>query len=170
MRRAAAALLSLLVLAGLTAGCAKAKGSREAFCKQLRETPAVGTALAGYPSGDGATYTKQLREARAAFGDLQKAAPRSIRADVGAVGELVDEIVDAIEENPDDPTAVAGQLRMEMLSSPSAAKSALNVGNYAAKECGVTLNPAGAVPPASFETPSSLGPLPTAPSTVDGGG
>ena len=48
-----ALVLAVLTVAGATAGCAKAKGSKEAFCKQLRETPALSTALAGYPSGDG---------------------------------------------------------------------------------------------------------------------
>src|SRR6187397_1090322 len=105
MRRSVALLLAVLTVAGATAGCAKANGSKEAFCKQLRETPALSTALAGYPSGDGSAYAEQLREARDAFGDLQKAAPRSIRADVGAVGELVDDIVEAIEDHPSDPAA-----------------------------------------------------------------
>jgi hypothetical protein len=170
MRRFVALVLAVLTVAGATAGCAKAKGSKEAFCKQLRQTPALSTALAGYPSGDSATYTTQLREARDAFGDLQKAAPRSIRADVGAVGELVDDIVGAIEDHPDDAAAVASQLRMNMLTSPSAAKSALNVSNYASKECGLSLNPAAAVPPDSFDMPTSSVPPPTAPATTTDGG
>jgi len=145
MRRSLALVLAVLTVAGATTGCAKAKGSKEAFCKQLRE-------------------------ARDAFGDLQKAAPRSIRADVGAVGELVDDVVGAIEDHPDDAAAVASQLRMNMLTSPSAGKAALNVGNYASKECGVSLNPAGAVPPNSFDTPTSSVPVPTAPATTTDGG
>ena len=170
MRRSVALLLAVLTVAGATAGCAKANGSKDAFCKQLRETPALSTALAGYPSGDGSAYAEQLREARDAFGDLQKAAPRSIRADVGAVGELVDDLVEAIEDHPSDPAAVASQLRMDMLSSASAAKAALNVGNYASKECGVSLNPVGAMPPEAFEIPTSSVPRPAGPDTTTGDG
>ena len=171
MRRTVTLLTALVVTAVATSGCAKAHGSKEAFCTQLRKTPAIATALAGYPSGDASSYVEQLHEARDAFGELQKAAPRSIRADVGSVGALVDDIVRAIEKNPDDPTAVAGQLRMQMLSSPSSAKSALNVGNYATKECGVALNPVGAVPP-SFGVPStsSLPPTLSVPPTSSGTG
>ena len=154
MRRAVTLLTVLVVTAAATSGCARAHGSKEAFCEQLRKTPAIATALAGYPSGDGSSYVEQLREARQAFGALQRAAPRSIRADVGSVGELVDEIVKAIEKHPDEPTAVASQLRMDMLSAPSSAKAALNVGNYATKECGVALN-TGAGPATSFDVPST---------------
>lgn len=158
MRRVATIVVTLVVVAAGVSGCAKAHGSREAFCEQLRKTPALATALAGYPSGDAATYAKQLRQARQAFGDLQKAAPRSIRADVGSVGELVNDIVKAIEQHPDDPAGVASALRMRMMSSPSAAKAAVNVGNYASKECGIKL---GSLPetPSTFELPRTSVPM-----------
>ena len=165
MRRVAALLVALVAIAATTVGCARAKGSKEAFCDQLQETPALTTALAGYALGGTETYVDQLKEARAAFGDLQKAAPRSIRADVGQIGEVVDDVVTAIEENPGNPGAVAAQLRIQMMSSASAAKAALKVSNFAVKECGVSIG--GADPmPGTFEGPGASVPSGMMPATT----
>jgi hypothetical protein len=138
-----AGAVAALVLAGpaLVAGaCAKPKGSKEELCEQLPDTPALESVLAGFTTTDPDALRASVDDAIERFRDLEAAAPREIKPDVAEVVVVVEEIGEAVKEDPEDREAVADAVRSIALEHTGAAAAALRLADYASRECGIDLN------------------------------
>ena len=135
-----------VVVVGLAAaialpGCSRSQGSEEAYCRQLRQTPALATTLNGFADDDPAEVRTRVADARTAFAALEKAAPKEVRHDTETVVALVDAVLDAVVAHKGDAAATASQVREVVRRHPDAATAARNVSTYASQHCSVTLNP-----------------------------
>jgi hypothetical protein len=72
---------------------------------------------------------------------MADAAPGAIDGQADAVVALVDEVLDAIEANPDDPEAAAAAVRSAMADHEGVAEDRAELVAYAEAECDVVLDP-----------------------------
>jgi len=140
-RVASAGLAALLVTSVAAAGCSKENGSKAAFCQQVKTVPALSGVLSGFDRADAEELTRRLDGARRAYGELTTAAPAAIEDDTAALVRLVDDVLDAVQDHPKNPSAVASTLRRNVADHPDATASSAVVSAYADKECRVRLDP-----------------------------
>ncbi|MCU1353686.1 MAG: hypothetical protein JWM05_2895 [Acidimicrobiales bacterium] len=156
MRRTLSTLAVAVLLVIVPVACSKSKGNKEAFCKQLKVTPALSEALTGFSADDPTTLRTKLDGVNKAFADLERQAPREIRSDVSEVTDLVGEIVKVVQANTDNPAAIQKGLRTLAASRTGAAKAALRLAAYGKDQCKVDLNAtdggATSAPPATTTT------------------
>lgn len=148
MRRTRRALAALSTAAILTLGavaCTSDPGSEEAFCDQVGEVPTMGVLLSGFADADPVELERRLDAGATAYEELRDAAPGEIRGRVSEVVDLVTAMIDAVRANPDDPDALATDLRAAVAEQPEIEQAATEVETYARTTCGVELGPS-AVP------------------------
>jgi hypothetical protein len=130
----------LAVGALVLSGCSKDEGSQEAFCAQVAKVPSLEATLSRFSEVDADVLADRIEKARAAYHDLEDAAPGQIDGETAAVVDLVDAVLDAVLEHPDDPEQAAAQLREAMDDHAGVDDDRAAVAAYAADECGVTLD------------------------------
>ena len=142
MRRAAIAV----VVAGLltTVGCTTSGGSKEKFCAALPKTGDLLSILSEFDSTDPAVLVKRFDAGLTEYRDLERAAPREIRADVAKVADAVEVVLNVVRQHPDDLGAIRTELGAKATTLASAGKSAQTLASYAQDACGETLSGAGA--------------------------
>ena len=158
-------VVSCVVLVALVVplGCAKSKGSKAEFCRELRRTSGLDEVLSGFATDDPATIRRKMREAADQFSKLERAAPREVRSDVTQVSDLVGKVVDIVDRSPDDPQEIAKRLRAVALTAGGAPAAALRLSRYAKDQCQLDLN---APPDASGGPPTTSPPGGTTPSSA----
>lgn len=134
---AAVGALSLLI----SAGCTQSSGSTKAFCDQVAQVPSLETVLARFSEADPGELRTRIDKARSAYHALEDAAPSEIHDETADVVALVDDILDAVADNPDDPVKAADQLRKAMADHKGVAGSRTKVASYAERNCKVQLDP-----------------------------
>ncbi len=174
MRRLVASLVVVSAVA-LPLACSKAKSSRAAFCRELRRTSGLEQVLSGYSTDEPSTIRRKMRDAARQFARLEQAAPREVRSDVAQVSNLVDKIVEAVDQSPADPQAIAKRLRPIAANNSGALLAGLRMTRYAADQCKLELNAPGgprpvvtSAPPApapDASAPAASGPVTPVPST-----
>lgn len=140
-KSAGIAVVVALSLATGSFGCSAKEGSRKAFCARVKDLPALDEIVTGYSEADPAELSGRLERATESYADLSDAAPDEIRQSVRTLVDLVDAVIEGLGRNPDDPEATADDLRAAVLQHPGAPMAAVRVADYAAKHCGVQLNP-----------------------------
>lgn len=138
-----ATALTVLLAFGVPA-CSRQQGSQAAFCREVRQAPDLRATLSGFSDADPAELGTRLTTAREAYERLRRAAPGPIRSDTREVVALVDDIIAAVYDHPDDPDAVVSQARRSVAARPGAAEAARSVTAYAARACNLELDPSGA--------------------------
>lgn len=138
-RASLAALCATALLA--TAGCTHSSGSTTAFCEQVAQVPALETVLARFSETDPGELRTRIDKARSAYHALGSAAPSEIHDETAQVVDLVDDILDAVADNPDDPVKAADQLRKAMADHKGVAGARTKVAAYAERHCKVQLDP-----------------------------
>src|SRR3954451_1201181 len=108
--RRIAGLLAATVITMSVAGCTHDKTSYTAFCKQLKKTPSMTSAVTGYTDADSQELQKRLTSARAAYAKLADTAPDEIESAVKTVVALADIVIDAVAQHPGDQAALARQV------------------------------------------------------------
>ena len=126
MRRVVVSCVVLVALV-VPLGCAKSKGSKAEFCRELRRTSGLDEVLNGFATDDPATIRRKMREAADQFSKLERAAPREVRSDVTQVSDLVGKVVDVVDRSPDDPQEIAKRLRAVALTAGGAPAAALRL-------------------------------------------
>lgn len=153
-RRLKSVALAVLV-AVLIAACTGSGGSTKSFCERLPKTENVLDILADFGSTTPAQLADRFEAGLADYRDLERSAPRSIRADVARVADTVELILDVVKRNPDDMAAIRRELGGKAAQLASAGKSGQAVARFSRDECGLTLDstsPASIIPPVSAET------------------
>lgn len=140
-RRALAALSTAAVLLLVSGSCTTDPGSEEAFCDQVGEVPTMGVLLAGFADADPVELERRLDAGATAYEGLRDEAPEQIRGRVSEVVDLVTAMIDAVRANPDDPDALAADLRAAVAEQPEIEQAATEVEAYARTTCGVELDP-----------------------------
>ena len=138
--RVRAGLAALVCGALLVSGCTGDGGSTEAFCDKVDEVPSIEAVLSRFSEVDADVLADKVEKARAAYHELEDAAPGEIDGETAAVVSLVDDIFDAVIEHPDDPEEAAAQLRAAMDEHEGVDDDRAAVTAFAADECGVTLD------------------------------
>lgn len=135
---AAALLVAVALITG--AGCSKDEGSTQAFCTEVKQVPALETVLDRFTEADPAVLDDRIDKARAAYADLAEAAPEQIADETDAVVSLVDEILDAVQENPTDPAQASAQLRKAVAARKGIDGDRTKVAAFAQEHCDVELD------------------------------
>ena len=140
-RAALVALASLAVVgaAGLGA-CSKDGGSKAEFCAQVQVVPSLETVIARFSETDPAVLDDRIDRARAAYHDLEDAAPKEIHGDTAEVVAVVDEVLDAVAAHPSDPAKATAALRAKVKQHPKVGAARARVVRYAKAECDVVLD------------------------------
>src|SRR3954451_17497055 len=102
-RSAAAIATSALLALAVLSGCTHSTGSVEKFCAQVRKVPALESVLARFSEADPDVLQDRIDKARSAYDSLEADAPSDIAGSTKAVVSLVDDVLDAVEQNPSDP-------------------------------------------------------------------
>jgi len=136
-RRAAVALVLATLL--IAVGCTSSGGSKEKFCAELPKTGDVLSILSDFESTDPALLVKRFDAGLEEYRNLERAAPREIRADVARLADAVELVLDVVRKHPDDLGAIRTELGANAATLATAGKAALTVGDYAQDECGQTL-------------------------------
>ena len=161
MRRLAPTVAAAVLVVALPVACTTSKGSKAAYCSQLKHTPALADVLSGFGTDDPRTLTKKLDTVTRQFRDLEHAAPREVRSDTSEVADLVTAIAQVVKDNAGNPTVIPARLRTLAVSRTGAAKAAQGIATYAKQQCNISLNPTD--PPTA---PTTGGPATTgAPTT-----
>jgi hypothetical protein len=133
--------LVALAVAVAPSGCSRSSGSTEAFCREVRQVPALESVLNRFSEADPDLLADRIAKARAAYERLADAAPGEIRDETAQVVELVDAVLQAVEDHPSDPAAAADQLREAVADQPEAERSRAEVAAFAQERCDVRLDP-----------------------------
>src|SRR4051812_43065495 len=136
---AAAALVAILVAVALS-GCTHSSGSTAKFCAQVRKVPALESVLARFSEADPDVLRDRIDKARSAYDSLETDAPSEIAGDTKAVVSLVDDVLDAVEQNPSDPAKAAAQLRTAMARHQGVEAKRAKLTAYARTTCDVQLD------------------------------
>ena len=153
MRRCVLALLIASTLLAAT-GCSTSSGSKDKFCAAIPKTEDVMSILSDFSSTDPTKLQARFDDGLAQFRALEKAAPREIRADVSAVADAVEKILDVVTRHPDDLSAIRTELAGSAATFAKAGAAGQRVGDYAQDECHVDL---GGTPPATGVTTTTTG-------------
>ncbi len=130
-------MIAGFVLAG--ASCTRSSGSQEKFCAALPRTGDLLSLLSRLDPSDPEGTAQRFERGAEKFRELEKAAPREIRADVADVGDAYQKVLDAVKAHPDDLPAVRRDLADDSATFAAAARSALRMADYAKRECGIDL-------------------------------
>jgi hypothetical protein len=147
--------IALVVMLVVAAACSSDAGSKEAFCEQLPKTADLLSLMSQVETSDPAALRQAFDEGLADFRALERAAPRELRSDVGAVADAAERLADAIERNAGDPAALAEELQRNKDEYIGVQRPALEVARYAQEECGIDL---GGGPAPSSSPPTTLPP------------
>ena len=157
---AAALAGAAALLATVAAGCTKDAGSTKAFCARVKEVPALETVLDRFTEADPSVLDDRIEKARTAYAELADAAPKAIADETDEVVSLVDDILDAVEENPTDQAKASAQLRKAMAAHEGIDADRAKVAAFAQDHCDVQLDATLGGGPADSTTTT------TAPDTV----
>jgi hypothetical protein len=133
--------ITAIVVALGPGACADDDGSVEEFCAELKALPALESVLSRFSEADPEQLADSIERARSAYHDLEDAAPGAIHNETQTVVNLVDEVLDAVDRNPDDPQAAADEVRSAMDEHPDVEPARTAVARYAEAECKVELDP-----------------------------
>jgi hypothetical protein len=131
---------ALLLASGGLAACSDDAGSPEAFCAQVEQVPSLESVLSRFSEADPDLLADRIAKARAAYDELAEAAPAEIEDETDQVVALVDAILDAVEEHPDDPAKASAQLRTAMADHEGVEADRAKVADYAQATCDVQLD------------------------------
>jgi len=137
-RTAGIALATVLVLAP---ACSD-DGDSEAFCDRLGETDQLGDVLGALDTSDPAGVQDALQQTLDQFQELEADAPGAIRDDVARLRQGVELVLEAVEDDPDDPAAVRAAITGELDELSGLAQAGEAVEVYARDECGFALGEA----------------------------
>ena len=136
----AALTASVLLVVALASACTNDGGSPEEFCAQVKKVPALEAVLARFSEADTDLLDDRIAKAREAYDDLAAAAPSEIDDETDQVVSLVNDILDAVEQNPDDPAKASSQLRKAMADHEGVDADRAKVAAYAKEQCDVQLD------------------------------
>jgi uncharacterized protein HemY len=139
--RAGRSIVAIVIAATAATGCGGDEGSTASFCAEVAEVPALESVLARFSEADPQVLQDRIDRARSAYEDLAEAAPGSISAETDEVVELVDEVLAAVEDHPNDPAAAADQLRVVMAEHEGVDAARREVASFAQEECDLRLDP-----------------------------
>jgi len=146
MRRLLPLALAVLLLAPLS--CSRQGGDKGSFCDLIADVDDMFAVLQDFDATDPAELDQRFEDSLAEYRALERAAPREIKPDVAELGNVVEDVLCAVQRNGDDRAAIATDLGQLQQDHPGAAAAALRVIDYADKECGIKLEggPAEGVP------------------------
>ncbi|MBS1848279.1 MAG: hypothetical protein JST73_08360 [Actinobacteria bacterium] len=157
-----AVVVIVLVMVAMFVGCAKYDGDQAAFCAQLKTAPSF-MHLAGEVGDGSAAHASAVVGAGAKqFRSLERVAPRSIRANVAALGDAAERISHRLAHGTPEPTIVRivgpdgthrmapidqtvsqerlGAFYVEMQSHHGTLSAVYSLSTYATAHCGMTEN------------------------------
>ena len=137
--RGLGATIAAFALAASITGCTHQAGSEAAFCREVKQVPALSTVLEGYRNASPDELKARLASTRAEYAALAHAAPAEIHGDVAQVVTLVDAVIDAVAAHPTDQQAIAGDLRKQVAAHPGASAATTAMGAYTSAHCHVDL-------------------------------
>jgi hypothetical protein len=170
-RPAALAIAALVLATGSITGCTSDSGSTEDFCAQVKKVPSLEAVLSRFSEADRDVLQGRIDKARAAYQDLADAAPAEIDEETDQVVSLVDAVLDAVEQHPNDPAKASAQLRKAMADHKAVEADRAKVAAYAQRHCDVQLDATLSNQPASTSTTTTTGDgAATSSSTTEAGG
>ena len=161
-RAVALTSVAALLVTG-AAGCTDDGGSTTAFCARVKEVPALETVLDRFTEADPTVLDDRIEKARTAYDDLAEAAPKQIADETDSVVDLVDEILDAVQQNPTDPDKASDQLRKAVAAHQGIDADRAAVAAFAQDHCDVQLDATLSSGPSGATTTTAPGSVITAP-------
>lgn len=142
-------------------GCSKNSDDTAAFCAAIAAAPSLDSILRGFTDQEPLTLTRNLDEAQEAYGRVRDTAPAGITDETEALVEVVDLVIDAVRENPDDRRSVLETVQTAMATKDPVDDDAALIAETARDRCGIDLN-AGLVPTVDDDaTDGNTDPAPT---------
>jgi hypothetical protein len=137
MRRLLLLALAALLLTPLA--CSRQGGDKESFCSLIADVDDLFMVLQDFDATDPEELDQRFEESVAEYRALERAAPREIKPDVAELGNVVEDVLGAVQRNGDDRAAIATDLGELQKDHPGAAAAGLRVIDFADKECGIKL-------------------------------
>jgi hypothetical protein len=138
MRRLLPLLLCALLLSPVA--CArKGGGDKASFCERVADVDDLFGLLQDFDATDPDELDRRFEKSVDEYRTLEQVSPREIKPDVAELGDVVADILNAVQRNGDDRTAIATDLADLQQDHPEAAAAALRVISFTDKECGITL-------------------------------
>lgn len=145
-------LAAVAVLTGpALVGCSKTSEDPAAFCAAVSAAPSLDSILRGFTDQEPLTLTRNLDEAQEAYARVRDTAPADIADETAALVEVVDLVIDAVRENPDDRRSVLEAVQTAMATTDPVDEDAALIAETARDRCGIDLN-AGLVPTVDDDT------------------
>jgi hypothetical protein len=155
MRRLLPLALAVLLLTPLA--CSRQGGDKASFCDLIADVDDLFMVLQDFDATDPEELDQRFEKSVAEYRALERAAPREIKPDVAELGNVVEDVLAAVQRNGDDRAAIATDLGELQKDHPGAAAAGLRVIDYADKECGIELQggPSEAIPSLGGSTTES---------------
>ncbi|MBX3315041.1 MAG: hypothetical protein KF906_12055 [Actinobacteria bacterium] len=145
MRAAGRRAISLVALASIATmsvtACGSDDGDSQSFCAALRSAPTLESVVSGFTALDGPELTRRLDRAAAAYDTVERTAPSEVDDEVETVVAVVDAVIEAVRNNPDDRRGAVAAVRTAISDHPDLDASAATIATYAHETCDLDLNP-----------------------------
>lgn len=105
------AATALLVTGVGTAACSGGGGDSNAFCAAVAAAPSLDSIVRGFTEQEPLELSRNLETAHDAYHQIADTAPFDIRDETDALVSMVDIVLGAIRENPDDRSAAQRMIR-----------------------------------------------------------
>lgn len=143
----AGALLAATAIGALgLVGCGGDEETSNSFCAALRSAPTLESVVSGFTGLDGPELSRRLDRAAGAYKTVEKTAPEKIRGEVRLVVRVVEDIVESVRANPEDPNAAMASVRRTVEDQTDLIGASSRVASYASTECDLDLNPGASLP------------------------
>jgi hypothetical protein len=101
----------------------------------------VASVISGYTQSDRQELQKRLTSARAFYAKLVKVAPDEVTDAVKTVVKIVDIVIDAVAQHPDDQAAVSEQIGLRLGDGKDAQAASALIVSVTKEQCGLDLTP-----------------------------
>lgn len=132
------------VLVGLVAAGAACSGEdREdtaAFCAAVSTAPSLDSVLRGFTDQEPVSLERNLDAAQQAYARVADTAPPEIEEQTTRLVEIVDVVIDAVREHPDDRSTVISDITAALEEHEDIADDASVVADRAQELCDLDLN------------------------------
>lgn len=139
LARAALAAVTAVAL-GAAAGCSSDGDDASAFCAAVAAAPSLDSVIQGFAEQEPVTLDRNLDDAQAAFAAVRDTAPGEIEEDATELVAVVDLVIEAVRDNPDDRAAAVEAIERGLAGRDGADDAAIAVAAYAKDACDVDLN------------------------------
>lgn len=131
----------LLVLGGLIgSACSDEADDTSAFCAAVSAAPSLESLIRGFTSQDPDTLTRNLDAAQEVYARVRDTAPAEVRDETETLISVVDIVVDAVRDNPDDRLTAIEEVRRSLEEIGPIEEETTVVTDMIDRRCGIDVN------------------------------